>query len=150
MQTPTTEPSPVLPRVSGVAVTGAVVAAGAGSYVSWVRHRDEQACATTDGLCFSWWGLTAVPLTITIAAIVLIVVYKRLGIRPRLAVVPPTIVLAPLPLAAAQATAGWWAAAIAGGAWSCFFALAAWSRYRIPGLTAAAMLLLASMVVLYR
>ncbi|MFI8347695.1 hypothetical protein [Streptomyces sp. NPDC085596] len=82
--------------------------------------------------------------------IVLVIVHKQLDIRPRLAVIPPTILLAPIPLAAAQATAGGWTAAIVGGAWSCSLALAAWSRYRILGLTASTTLLLASLVVLYR
>ncbi|WP_330338052.1 hypothetical protein [Streptomyces sp. NBC_00557] len=57
--------------------------------------------------------------------------------------------LAPIPLSAAHATAGWWAVALAGGAWSYALALAAWSRYRIPALAASAGLLLASMVALY-
>ncbi|MDT0469029.1 hypothetical protein [Streptomyces gibsoniae] len=85
----------------------------------------------------------------TVALVVLIVVYRQLDIRPRLAVVPPTFLLAPLPLAAAQTTAGWWAATIAGAAWSCALALAAWRRYRIVGITASAALLLASLIVLY-
>ncbi|MER5927646.1 hypothetical protein [Streptomyces mirabilis] len=82
--------------------------------------------------------------------IILIIVYKQLDIRPRLAVIPPTILLAPFPLLAAQATAGWWTATITGGTWSCSLALTAWSRYRILGITASATLLLASLVVLYR
>ncbi|MFD7609123.1 hypothetical protein ACFWAN_54030 [Streptomyces mirabilis] len=150
MNTPRTEPRPVMLGVSGAAVTGAVLATGAGSFLSWVKHHSKQACETTDGLCFTWWDLAAIPLTITIALIILIVVYKQLDIRPRLAVIPPTILLAPLPLVAAQTTAGWWAATIAGGAWSCSLALAAWSRYRILGITASATLLLASLIVLYR
>ncbi|MFJ1730036.1 hypothetical protein [Streptomyces sp. NPDC088254] len=80
----------------------------------------------------------------------LLAVYKRLGIRPRLAVVPPTLALAPIPLAAAQTNAGWWAAALTGGAWASLLAPAAWSRYRILTLSAAAALLLSSLVVLYR
>ncbi|GHI05272.1 hypothetical protein AQI88_23440 [Streptomyces cellostaticus] len=150
MNTPRTEPRPVLPRVSGAAVTGAVLATGAATYLSWVRQHDDRACATTDSICVTWRGVTAIPLTMTIAVIVLTVVYKRLDIRPRIAVIPPTFLLAPLPLAAAQATAGWWAATLVGGAWSGSFALAAWSRYRILGLTASATLLLVSLVVLYR
>ncbi|MEU1405541.1 hypothetical protein ABZ471_24820 [Streptomyces sp. NPDC005728] len=135
--------------MSGAAATGAVLATGAGQYLAWVKDHSDQTCETTDGLCFTWWGLTAVPLVMTIALVVLIVVYKQLDIRPRLAIIPPTFLLAPLPLAAAQTTAGWWAAAIAGGAWSCVLALAAWSRYRIVGITASATLLLTSLIVLY-
>ncbi|MFF0401757.1 hypothetical protein ACFYSJ_39545 [Streptomyces sp. NPDC005248] len=136
-------------RVFGAAVTGVVLAAGAGHYLSWVKHQSNKVCESIDGLCFTWWDLTAVPLIITIALIILNVVYKQLDIRPRLAVIPPTILLAPLPLVAAQTTAGWWAATIVGGAWSCALALAAWSRHRIVGITASATLLLASLVALY-
>lgn len=149
MDTPYTETRPVAPRVSGAAVTGAVLAYGACRFFSWVRQYSEQACETTDGICFTWWDLAVIPLTYATAVITLIVVYKQLGIRPRLAVIPPTILLAPFPLAAAQTSAGWWAATVAGGAWASFFALAAWSRYRILGLSAAAALLLGSFLVLY-
>ncbi|MFF4020371.1 hypothetical protein [Streptomyces sp. NPDC001843] len=143
------EPQPVLPRVLGTAVTGAVLAAGSAAYLSWAEQRSDRICRTTDSLCFTGWGLTAVPLLFTASLIVLLVVYKRLGIRPRLAVIPPTLVLAPVPLAAAHATAGWWAVALMGGAWSSSFALAAWGRYRIPAVAASAALLLGSMVVFY-
>ncbi|WP_327360289.1 hypothetical protein [Streptomyces sp. NBC_01296] len=71
------------------------------------------------------------------------------GHEVRLAVIPPTILLAPFPVLAGQATAGWWIAAITGGAWSCSLALATSSRYRIRGIAASATLLLASLVVLY-
>jgi hypothetical protein len=127
-----------------------VLAGGAGLFFTWVREHNEQACETTDGLCFTWWDVAAIPLAFATALITLIVVYKQLGIRPRLAVIPPTILLAPIPLAAAQAIAGLWAAAITGGAWAAFLALAAWSRYRILGLSGAGALLLASLVTVYR
>ncbi|MEV7440038.1 hypothetical protein AB0O22_02575 [Streptomyces sp. NPDC091204] len=55
-----------------------------------------------------------------------------------------------VPLAAARADFGWWAAALAGGAWAGCLALAAWDRFRAVGLSVAAVLLLASLVVLYR
>ncbi|MFF8730484.1 hypothetical protein ACF073_28980 [Streptomyces sp. NPDC015171] len=149
MNTSRTEPRRVIPQLSGAAVTGAVLAGGAVSFFSWVKQHSDQACEGTDGLCWTWWDWAVIPLTFSTALIVLITVYKQLDIRPRLAVIPPTILLAPFPLLAAQATAGWWTAAVAGGAWSCSLALAAWSRYRIPGITASAALLLASLVVLY-
>lgn len=149
MNTPSAELQPIVPRVSGAAVTGVVLAAGACWFFSWVKHHSKQACETTDGLCITWWDVAVIPLTFATALITLIVVYKQLGIRPRLAVIPPTLLLASIPLAAAQ-TAGLWAATLTGGAWAFFLALAAWSRYRIPGLSAAAALLLASLVILYR
>ncbi|MCC5480686.1 hypothetical protein [Streptomyces barringtoniae] len=155
MTTPRTEPEPrteprsVLPRVLGAAVTGAVLATSARAYLSWAGQHSDRLCRTTDTLCFTGWNLTALPLVFTVSLTVLLVVYKRLGIRPRLAVVPPTLVLAPIPLAAADTTAVWWAVALVGGAWSSSFALAAWSRYQIPALAASAVLLLASLVVLY-
>ncbi|QBJ89076.1 hypothetical protein D0Z67_01225 [Streptomyces seoulensis] len=119
-------------------------------FFSWVRRDSDQACEKTDGLCWTLWDWAVVPLTMTTALTVLIIVYKQLGVRPRLAVIPPTILLAPIPLAAAHMTVGWWTATIAGGAWSCSLALTAWSRYRILGITASATLLLASLVALYR
>ncbi|MFF1340721.1 hypothetical protein ACFVYT_22890 [Streptomyces sp. NPDC058290] len=144
-----TEPRAVIPQMSGAAVTGAVLACGAVSFFVWVTHHGDQACEKTDGLCWTWWDWAAIPLTLTTALIILMIVYKQLGIRPRLAVIPPTILLAPFPLLAGQATAGWWIAAITGGAWSCSLALATSSRYRIRGIAASATLLLASLVVLY-
>ncbi|MEU6369472.1 hypothetical protein ABZ876_27985 [Streptomyces sp. NPDC046931] len=150
MNTPYTESRPIVPRASGAAFTGAVLAYGACWFFSWVKHYSNQACETTDGLCFTWWDVAVLPLTFATALITLIVVYKQLSIRPRLAVIPPTLLLAPIPLAAAQSSAGWWAATLTGGAWASSLALTAWSRYRVLGLSAAAALLLASLVVLYR
>ncbi|MEU8976226.1 hypothetical protein AB0D11_44910 [Streptomyces monashensis] len=150
MNTSHAEPRPIIPRVSGAAVTGAVLAYGACFFFSWTKHHSSQACETTDGLCFTWWDVAVIPLTFATALITLLVVYKQLDIRPRLAVIPPTLLLAPIPLAAAQTSAGWWAATLTGSAWASVFALAAWNRYRILGLSAAAALVLVSLVVLYR
>lgn len=149
MDTPRTEPGSVLPRVLGAAATGALLAIGADRYLSWAIHRNDLECETVDTLCFTWWGLTAVPLVLTVSAIVLSVVYKRLDIRPRLVTVPPTVLLGALPLSAAQALSGPPAVALAGGAWACSLALTAWRRHRIPAIMASAALLLAAMAVLY-
>ncbi|MFF4401766.1 hypothetical protein [Streptomyces sp. NPDC001480] len=149
MTIPRTEPGAALPRVLGAAATGAALATGALAYLSWVGRRSDRICRTTDGPCVTGWNLTALPLLFAGSLIVLLVVYKRLGIGPRHAVVPPTLVPAPVLLSAAHTTAGWWAVALAGGAWSYSCALAAWSRYRIPALAASAVLLLAAMVALY-
>ncbi|MEV5378212.1 hypothetical protein AB0L26_19875 [Streptomyces nondiastaticus] len=150
MSTPYTAPVPVIPRVGGAAVTGAVLATGAEQFMSWAEHRSAQACATTDGLCLTWWDFAALPLAFTTALIVLLLVYKRLGIRPRSVVILPTITLAPFPIVVADTTAGWWAVALTGGAWACFIAMAAWSRYRVVGVSVSVVLLLASLVILYR
>lgn len=150
MTTPHTEPAPALSRLLGAAATGAVLATGALAYLSWVHRRSDRICRSTpDTLCFTGWNLTAVPLVFAVSLTVLLAVYKWLGIRPRLAVILPTLLLAPILLSAAYATAGWPAVALAGGACSYSFALATWSRYRIPALAASSVLLLASMVVLY-
>ncbi|MEW2255280.1 hypothetical protein [Streptomyces sp. NPDC047869] len=149
MTTPRTEPASALPRLLGAAVTGAVLATGALAYLSWVGLRSDRNCRTTDGLCFTGWNLTAVPLLFAVSLTVLLAVYKRLGIGPRLAVVPPTLLPAPIVLSAAHAAAGWWAVALTGGAWSYSVALAAWYRYRFWALAASAGLLLAALVVLY-
>ncbi|MFI5831450.1 hypothetical protein ACIA6C_30060 [Streptomyces sp. NPDC051578] len=106
----------------------------------WVEHREKKVCEGVDGLCWTWWDWAAIPLALTTALIVLTVVYKQLDIGNRLAVILPTIMLAPFPLAAAQTAVGSWAATITGGVWSCILALAAWSRHRILGLSASAAL----------
>ncbi|MGW1864620.1 hypothetical protein ACWCPS_03550 [Streptomyces mauvecolor] len=149
MNTLVTEPRSVLPRVSGAAVTGAVLAYGACRFFSGVEQDSDRACSSTDGLCSTWWDWAVLPLTLTTSLIALIVIYKLLDLRPRLALIPPTVLLAPLPLVAAEATAGPWAAAITGAAWASSLALALWSRYRFLGLSASAAILIASLGVLY-
>ncbi|MEU4108781.1 hypothetical protein [Streptomyces sp. NPDC027717] len=149
MNTLRAEARTVIPRVSGAAVTGAVLACGAVYFLSWVKRDSDRACEKTDGLCWTLWDWAAIPVAFTTASVILIVVYKQLGIRPRLAVIPMTILPAPIVLAAAQVAAGSWTATVVGGMWSCSLALAAWSRYRTLGITASAVLLLASLVVLY-
>lgn len=132
------------------AVTGAVLACGVVQLFSWVERHKAHACEWMDGLCWTWWDGAAIPLAVTTALIALMVAYEGLDIETRLALVLPTIALAPFPLTAAQAVGAGWAANLTGAAWACLLALAAWSRYRIPGLSASAALLLASLVVLYR
>ncbi|MGJ5753649.1 hypothetical protein FB563_1786 [Streptomyces puniciscabiei] len=149
MDTPRAEPGSVLPRLLGAAATGALLATGADRYLSWAIHRNDLECETVDTLCFTWWGLTAVPLVLTVSAIVLSVVYKRLDIRPRLAIVPPTVLLGVIPLSAAQVLHGRPAVALTGGAWACSLALAAWQRHRVPAFVACTALLLAALTVLY-
>ncbi|MFC9582128.1 hypothetical protein ACFVJ8_04675 [Streptomyces yangpuensis] len=139
-----------LPASAAAAATGAALASGAVWFFARVDRHDERACATTDGLCWTWWDWASVPLTLTVALISLMAVYERLDITPRLAVVPPTVLLAPLPLTAAAAVADWWGAALAGAAWAGALALATWDRHRIPALAAAAALLIASLGTLYR
>ncbi|WP_420010344.1 hypothetical protein [Streptomyces collinus] len=141
-------PDHALPRVLGAAVTGAVLATGARGYLSWSGHRGDRACRPDGGLCLTWWNLTAVPLVLAVTLVVLTVVYRRLGIGPRLVIIPPTVLLAPVPLAVGAAS-GSSAVALTGAAWSGCLALAAWRRYRVPALTASAVILLAAMVVRY-
>ncbi|WP_018547011.1 hypothetical protein [Streptomyces sp. LaPpAH-108] len=136
------------PRLSGAAVTGAGLAVGAGAYLARAQGRSEGVCAS-DGPCVTWGNLTALPVVIVTALVVLVVVYKRLGIRPRLAVIPPTLLLAPLPLMAAQTVLGPMATAVAGAVWAGAVALTAWDRYRVLGVTAGAVLVCGSLVVLY-
>ncbi|MFE4869160.1 hypothetical protein [Streptomyces sp. NPDC056682] len=125
------------------------LAFGACAFFSWVKHHNAQACAATDGLCWTWWDWAAIPLAIAVTLIVLSVVYRRLDIGPRPAVIPLTILLAPLCLVAAQTTAGWWAATITGGVWTGSIPLAAGSRYRTLGIMVSVTTLLASLIVLY-
>ncbi|MEV0975679.1 hypothetical protein [Streptomyces sp. NPDC049915] len=149
MNTVRTQNRHVLPRMVGVAVTGAVLALGAGQFHAWIDRRNSRGCAPTEGLCITWWGLAFVPLTAMVAVAVLITVYKALDIRPRLVIVPPTVMLAPVPLAAAQTFAGPGAVVLAGALWCSALALAAWSRYRVPAVSVAAALLLTALVQLY-
>lgn len=142
----------VVPRTAAAAVIGAALACGAVNFFSWVEADNARACENVDGLCWTWWDLTQIPLTLATAVIVLVIAYRQLGIRPRTAIIPPTVLLAPFPLTAAQSMAGGWMAVVAGGAWSASTALTALtapSRQAILGLTASATLFLASLVVLY-
>ncbi|MER6470662.1 hypothetical protein [Streptomyces collinus] len=141
-------PDHALSRVLGAAVTGAVLATGARSYLSWSGHRGDRACQADGGLCVTWWSVTAVPLVLAVTLVVLAVAYRRLGIGPRLVIVPPTVLLAPVPLAAGAAS-GSPAVALTGAAWSGCLALAAWKRYRVPALTASAAILLAALIAYY-
>ncbi|MBJ7904068.1 hypothetical protein IF655_12245 [Streptomyces sp. DSM 110735] len=142
--------SPALvPRLSGAAVTGAGLAAGATAYLARARERAEGICGADGVMCVTWGNLTALPVVIVTALVVLVVVYKRLDIRPRLAVIPPTLLLAPLPLTAAQTVLGGTATAAAGAVWAGALALTAWDRYRVLGLTAGAVLVCGSIFVLY-
>ncbi|MFE9467785.1 hypothetical protein ACFYNW_29740 [Streptomyces virginiae] len=77
-------------------------------------------------------------------------VYKRLEIAPRVAVLLPTVLLAPLPLAAADDCRRLVGRHPRGRGWAGSLALAAWDRHRTPALAASAALLLASIVALYR
>lgn len=137
------------PRLSGAAVTGAGLAVGATAYLAQAQERAEGTCGADLVMCVTWGNLTALPVIIVTALVVLVVVYKRLGIRPRLAVIPPTLLLAPLPLTAAQTVLGGTATAVAGAVWAGALALTAWDRYRVLGVTAGAVLVCGSLVVLY-
>ncbi|MFJ4585670.1 hypothetical protein [Streptomyces echinatus] len=137
-----------LPRVLGAAATGAILSTGARSYLSWANHRSTQTCQDSEILCITWWNLTALPLTLTVTLLVLTITYKHLDIRPSLVIVPPTILLAPIPLAVGAA-GGWSAVALTGAAWSGCLALAAWKRYRVSALTASTSIFLATMIATY-
>ncbi|MGW4607146.1 hypothetical protein ACWENS_28340 [Streptomyces sp. NPDC004532] len=118
LTTPHAEPWPVKLQAVGAAVTGAMLAYGAFYvFASTARHH-EQTCATTDGLCWTWWDWAEFPFTFGTALVVLVIVYKALGLRPRLALIPPTVLFAPILITAAQMAGGWWTAAVVGGAWS--------------------------------
>ncbi|PKW12350.1 hypothetical protein SAMN05428944_0394 [Streptomyces sp. 1222.5] len=137
-----------LPRVLGAAATGAILAIGARSYLSWADRRSAQTCQDSDTLCVTWWNLTALPLILAVTLLVLTITYKHLDIRPRLVIIPPTVLLAPIPLAVG-AGRGWSAVALAGAAWSGCLALAAWKRSRVLALTASTAIFLAAMILTY-
>ncbi|MEU3839663.1 hypothetical protein AB0E88_06465 [Streptomyces sp. NPDC028635] len=149
MNTVRTRIRPVLPRLVGVAVTGAVLALGAEQFRAWIDRRSSRGCGDVESVCITWWGLAFVPLTVLAAVAVLATAYKALDIGPRLVIVPPTVLLAPMPLGAAQTLAGPGAVVLAGGLWCSVLALAAWNRHRVLALSGAAALLLVSLVQLY-
>ncbi|MEU7363496.1 MULTISPECIES: hypothetical protein [Streptomyces] len=140
----------MMSQAAGAAATGALLSFAACRALALTQRHREQTCASTDGMCFTWWDLATLPLIFATASVVLAVVYKALGIGPRIVVVPPSLLLAPLPLAAGQSVGGWAAAAMAGGVWACSVALAARDHHRVLGLTLAAAVLLTSVIVLYR
>ncbi|MFF7098208.1 hypothetical protein ACFY9A_38375 [Streptomyces rubradiris] len=147
---PPTEPRPVIAQAAGAAVTGAVLSFTACQALAATGRRRERACSTTDGMCFTWWDVAVLPLTFAAALAVLSIVYKALGIGPRIGVIPPSLLLAPLPLGAADSIGGRAAVTVAGALWACFLALAARKRHRMLGLSLTAVVLLASLIVLYR
>ncbi|UXY33623.1 hypothetical protein [Streptomyces albidocamelliae] len=148
MTTSSAPPHPALPRVLGAAATGAILATGARSYLSWANRRSTRTCRDSDIACITWWNLTALPLILTVTLLVLAVTYKHLDIRPRLVIIPSTVLLAPIPLAVGAAS-GWSAVALTGAAWSGCLALAAWKRFRVPALMASTAIFLAAMIAAY-
>lgn len=135
-------------RIAGAAGTGAALTYLSFGLMDWADRRDARACANAPDFCMTLWPTLSLPAALVVALVGLTVMYKLLGIRPRLAVVPPTLLLAPFPLAAAMDTAGLWPAVVVGAIWSAALALTVWRPYRILGLSTAATLLLASFVVI--
>ncbi|MFD8736694.1 hypothetical protein ACFV06_17510 [Streptomyces sp. NPDC059618] len=137
-------------RIAGVAGAGAVLAYLSFGLVNWADRYNTRTCADAPDFCMTLWPVLAIPASFAIALVGLIVVYRLLSIRPGLAVIPPTLLLAPFPLTAALSTAGMWPATAVGAIWTTALALTVWRPYRILGLSTASMLLLASFVVIYR
>ncbi|MEU8542445.1 hypothetical protein AB0C52_21095 [Streptomyces sp. NPDC048717] len=150
MNTPHSEPLPVNLRAAGAAVTGGSVALAVCSLFAATDRRHEQSCAAVDGLCRTWWDWAAIPVAFAAALTVLAAVYKVLDISPRIAVITPTVVFAPVLLGVARSTGGMWAATVAGGVWSGCLALATVGdrRHRMAGLPVAAALVLATLILL--
>ncbi|WP_330461599.1 hypothetical protein OIB37_34860 [Streptomyces sp. NBC_00820] len=149
MSTPHTAPRAVAPRAAAAAATGAVLAYGAVQFLAWTTHNRERACRDSDTMCFTGWDVAFLPIAFATALLVLLPVYKRLEIGPRIVAIPLTILLAPFPLQAAYTTGGPWLSALSGGVLSCSIALSSWNRSRSLGVTAAIVLLAASFGVLY-
>ncbi|MFF4653801.1 hypothetical protein [Streptomyces sp. NPDC001380] len=116
--------------------------------VDWAYRYDTRTCAGAESFCMTLMPVLSVPASLVVALVALTVAYRLLGIRPLLAVVPPTLLPAPFPVVAAQAVAGRWSAVVVGAVWSAALTSAVWRPYRILGLSTAAVLLLASLVVL--
>ncbi|MFF4509019.1 hypothetical protein [Streptomyces sp. NPDC001401] len=137
-------------RVVGAAGTGAALTYLSLGLVDSAYRYDTRTCANAPGFCMTVWPDVSLLASFAIALVGLILAYRLLGIHPRLAVIPPTLLLAPLPLDAAESVAGLRPATVAGAVWAAALALTVWRPYRILGLSAAAALLLASLAVLYR
>ncbi|MFD9004155.1 hypothetical protein ACFV0T_24860 [Streptomyces sp. NPDC059582] len=110
---------------------------------------DARVCADETSVCLTPLPVLSFPASFAVALVGLIVAYRLLGIRPGLTVIPPTLLLAPFPLNAALSALGKWPAVVVGAVWAAAVALTAWRRYRILGLSAAAALLLASLIVVH-
>ncbi|MFI2645312.1 hypothetical protein [Streptomyces sp. NPDC018610] len=137
-------------RVVGAAVTGALLSYLSFALVDWANRYDDRTCAKASDFCMTLAPLLSIPASLAIALVVLIVAYRLLGIRPRLAVVPPTLLLAPFVLVAARTTIGPWPAVLAGAVWAAALVLTLWRPYRALGLSLAGVLLLASLGAVYR
>ncbi|MFF8023618.1 hypothetical protein ACFZDJ_21390 [Streptomyces sp. NPDC007896] len=137
-------------RIPGAAATGAALTYVSIHLVQEAYAYDARVCADETSVCLTPWPVLSFLASFAIALVGLIVAYRLLGIRPGLTVIPPTLLLAPFPLNAALSTVGTWSAVVVGAVWAASVALTAWRPYRILGLSAAATLLLASFVVIYR
>lgn len=137
-------------RVLGAAATGAALTYLSLGLVDSANRYDTRTCADAPDFCMTVWPAVSVAAAFAIALVVLIVAYRLLDIRPLPVVIPPTLLLAPFPLVAAESVAGFWPAIVAGAVWAAAPALTVCRPYRILGLSAAAALLLASLAVLYR
>ncbi|MEU6088076.1 hypothetical protein ABZ865_14865 [Streptomyces sp. NPDC047085] len=137
-------------RVLGAAGLGAALSYVSLGLVDAGHRHDARTCADAPDFCMTPWPAVSIAAAFAIALVVLVVGYRLLDIRPRLAVIPPTLLLAPFPLSATESAAGFWPATVAGAVWAAAPALAVWRPYRILGLSAATALLLASLIVIYR
>ncbi|MFF4398208.1 hypothetical protein [Streptomyces sp. NPDC001480] len=137
-------------RVTGAAATAAALTYLSIRLVQGAYAYDARVCADDTSVCLTPWPVLSFPASFAIALVGLIVAYRLLGIRPGLTVIPPTLLLAPFPLDATLSTVGKWPAVVVGAVWAAGVALTAWRPYRILGLSIAAALLLASLVILWR
>ncbi|MFF4488784.1 hypothetical protein ACFY0F_20185 [Streptomyces sp. NPDC001544] len=136
-------------RIPGAAATGAALTYLSIHLVQEAYAYDDRVCADDTSVCLTPWPVLSYAASFAIALVGLIVAYRLLGIRPGRTVIPPTLLLAPLPLIAALSTVGMWPAVVVGASWAASVALTAWRPYRILGLSAAAALLLASLIVVH-
>ncbi|GAA3832272.1 hypothetical protein GCM10022403_076780 [Streptomyces coacervatus] len=136
-------------RVLGAAGTGAALTYLSLGLVDSANRYDDRTCANAPDFCMTVWPVVSLPAAFALALVGLLVAYRLLGIHPRLAVIPPTLLLAPFPLNAAESVAGLWPATVAGAVWAAALALTVWRPYRILGLSAAAAVFLGSFIVLY-
>ncbi|WP_326844470.1 hypothetical protein OHB33_40625 (plasmid) [Streptomyces sp. NBC_01558] len=136
-------------RVAGAAATGAALTYLSLKLVDAADHHDSQTCAKASGFCMTVWPVISIPASLAIAFVVLALVYRLLGIHPWTSVVPPTLLLTPLPVLAAEKVAASWLAVVVGAVMASALVLTLWRPFRTLGQSTTAVMFAASLAVLF-
>ncbi|MER5880650.1 hypothetical protein ABT119_32605 [Streptomyces sp. NPDC001910] len=135
-------------RVAGAGATGAVLTYISLAVVNAADRYDSQTCAQASGFCMTVWPVASVPVSLAIAFVMLVLIYRLLGIRPWVSVVPPTVLFTPLPVLAAERLAASWLAVVVGAVMASALVLTLWRPFRALGQLTTAVVFFASLAVL--